>query len=436
MALNVGRRLLARQTWHSASRTTALTPLLSVQQRRSQTTNTKPVSQPVPREVMKDGSKADIDASRLNFERNSSPKELLPPQKLIFGHTFTDHMLSIPWTLEKGWGVPRIHPYEPLSLDPSSSVFHYCQTVFEGLKAYRDENGKVTLFRPEMNMARMIRSAGRVALPPFNGDELLTLIKKLVAIDSHWIPQGKGYSLYIRPTLIGVQTTLGVSPPNKALLFVICSPVGPYYKGGFKPVRLLATTEYVRAVPGGTGGFKLGANYAPCLVPQGEANQAGYDQNLWLLGEEHYLTEVGTMNLFVVLKKADGTTELVTPPLDDVVLPGVTRDSVLGLARDQESGKSKLSGFPEKMMVSERPITMKEVKEAADDGRLLEVFGCGTAAIVSAVKAIGYQGKDINIPVGDDGMGPLTKAFHDEIVKRQLGEVDSDWSVVVPPYAD
>ncbi|KAG9001087.1 hypothetical protein FRB93_012467 [Tulasnella sp. JGI-2019a] len=378
MALNISRRLLTRQLWRSSSRTAGLAPTLNVHQRRAQSTNTKPVTQPVPQDIMKDPSKADIDASRLYFEQNTSPKELLPAHELKFGHTFTDHMLSIPWTQKEGWGTPRIHPYEPLILDPSASVLHYCQTIFEGMKAYRDENGKVTLFRPDMNMKRMARSAGRVALPTFDGDELLKLIKKLVATDAHWIPQEKGYSLYIRPTLIGVQTMLGVSPPNKALLFVICSPVGPYYRGGFKPVKLLATTEYVRAVPGGTGGYKLGANYAPCLVPQGEANKAGYDQNLWLLGEEHYLTEVGTMNLFVVLKKADGTTELVTPPLEDVILPGVTRDSVLSLAQDHASGKLKLPGLPDKLTVSERHIKMKEVKDAAEEGRLLEVFGCGT----------------------------------------------------------
>ncbi|KAG8969792.1 hypothetical protein FRC03_000618 [Tulasnella sp. 419] len=215
-------------------------------------------------------------------------------------------MLSIPWTAANGWGKPQIHPYRPLQLDPSSSVLHYCQTVFEGLKAYRDEKGKVTLFRPDMNMKRMVRSAARIALPTFDGDAFLELIKRLVKMDAHWIPQVPGYSLYIRPTLIGNQAALGVGPPNAALLFVICSPVGPYYKNGFKPVKLLATTKYVRAVPGGTGSYKLGANYAPCLVPQTEAAAEGYDQNLWLLGEEHYLTEVGTMNLFVALKKEDG----------------------------------------------------------------------------------------------------------------------------------
>jgi len=236
--------------------------------------------------------------------------------------------------------------------------------------------------------------------------------------------------LYIRPTLIGNQAALGVGPPNKALLFVICSPVGPYYKNGFKPVKLLATTKYVRAVPGGTGSFKLGANYAPCLVPQAEAAELGYDQNLWLLGREHLLTEVGTMNLFVVLKKEDGSTELVTPPLEDVILPGVTRDSIISLARDHATGKLKLD-LPDKLIVSERPITMKEVTEAAESGRLLEVFGSGTAAIVCPVKGIGYEGKDIPVPVGVQGMGPITKTLLDEIVKRQLGAVESDWSVLV-----
>ncbi|KAG8952010.1 hypothetical protein FRC04_005343 [Tulasnella sp. 424] len=427
MALSLSRRLLAQTARRTiqARRPTAptLSPIVTARWQSSQ---------PVTRDAMTGEftSKPDIDSSRLELVKNTSPKSPPSPQNLVFGHTFTDHMLTVEWTLADGWGVPKIMPYGPFSIQPSSTVLHYCQSVFEGLKAYRDENGKVTLFRPDMNMKRMVRSAQRVALPAFNGEELLQLIKKLVALDAHWIPQVPGYSLYIRPTLIGNMHALGVGPPNKALLFVICSPVGPYYKNGFKPVKLLATTEYVRAVPGGTGSYKLGANYAPCLIPQAEAMAQGYDQNLWLLGPEHYLTEVGTMNLFVVLKRDDGSVELVTPPLEDVILPGVTRDSVLALARDHAAGKLQLN-LPSKLVVSERPITMGEVKEAADSGKLLEVFGSGTAAIVCPVKAIGYLGKDIQIPIGEQGMGPVTKTILDEIVKRQLGVVESDWSVTV-----
>ncbi|KAG9094351.1 hypothetical protein FS749_012636 [Ceratobasidium sp. UAMH 11750] len=323
----------------------------------------------------------DIEPSQLVIHKNTNLRPPPAASSLVFGHTFTDHMIAIPWNIMGGWGTPTIIPYGPLALDPSVTVLHYAQTLFEGMKAYRDEHGKVTLFRPDMNMKRMNKSAARLALPTFNGDALLDIIKTLVKLDSHWIPQEPGHSLYIRPTLIGTQRALGVAPPNEALLFVICSPVGPYYKNGFKPVRLLATTEYVRAAPRGTGGYKLGANYAPGVVPQVLAAEQGYDQILWLHDEEDYLTEVGTMNLLVALKNKDGRTELVTPPLDDLILPGVTRDSILCLARDHVSGKAKIPGLPDDLIVSERPITMGEVKAAAESGNLLEVFGAGTAAI-------------------------------------------------------
>lgn len=373
----------------------------------------------------------DIEPSQLVIEKNPNPRPPPSSSSLVFGHTFTDHMISIPWNIMRGWGTPMIIPYGPLQLDPSVTVLHYAQTLFEGMKAYRDENGKVTLFRPDMNMKRMNRSAERIALPTFNGDALLDIIKTLVKLDSHWIPKEPGHSLYIRPTLIGTQRALGVAPPNEALLFVICSPVGPYYKNGFKPVRLLATTEYIRAAPRGTGGYKLGANYAPGVVPQVEAAQKGYDQILWLLGEEDYLTEVGTMNLFIALKNKDGKPELVTPPLEDLILPGVTRDSILCLARDHVAGKITIPGLPNDLVVSERHITMNELKSASESGNLLEVFGAGTAAIVCPVKEIGYKGKDIKIPVGEQGMGPMCKGILDQIVARQMGKIESDWSVVV-----
>jgi len=340
-------------------------------------------------------------------------------------------MLVIPWGLSQGWGTPEIKPYGPLSLDPSATVFHYAQCLFEGLKAYRNENGKVTLFRPDLNMSRMNTSAERLALPTFNGAALLDLIKELIRLDRHWIPQEKGHSLYVRPAMIGTQTTVGITPPDSALLFVICSPVGPYYPDGFKPVALYGTTEYVRAFPGGTGSYKIGANYAPGVLPQKLAGKMGYVQNLWLSGPEHNLTEVGTMNLFVVFRKEDGTLELVTPPLDGMILPGVTRDSVLSLARSHAAGTLHIPNLSTKLVVSERGVNMTEVCEAVGSGRLVEMFGAGTAAIVSPVNRIGYQGRDIEIPVGSDGMGPVSRPIWTELVGRQTGEIESDWSVVV-----
>ncbi|KAI0321116.1 branched-chain amino acid aminotransferase II [Amylostereum chailletii] len=356
----------------------------------------------------------------------------MPPLKTLkFGHNFTDHMLMIPWTLEGGWGAPEIKPYGPISLDPSATVFHYAQCLFEGLKAYRNAEGKVTLFRPELNMARMNRSAKRLALPTFDGDALLQCLKELVKLEKNWIPQQPGHSLYIRPVLIGTQETVGINPPNAALLYVICSPVGPYYPDGFKPVALHGTTEYIRASPGGTGAFKIGANYAPGVYAQKQAAELGYVQNLWIYGPEHHLTEVGTMNLFVVFKRPDGTIELVTPPLDGMILPGVTRDSVLSLARSHASGALSIPELSSKLVVSERPVTMPEVRDAARGGELVEMFGSGTAAIVSPIDKVGYEGQDVIIPVEADGMGPVSRPIWKELVGRQTGAISSEWSMVV-----
>ncbi|KAI0048411.1 branched-chain amino acid aminotransferase II [Auriscalpium vulgare] len=372
----------------------------------------------------------DIDPAKLQIHKTTSPKPIPPSETLKFGHVFTDHMLAISWTQQEGWAAPEIRPYGPLTLDPSSTVFHYAQCLFEGLKAYRDVHGRVTLFRPDMNMARMNRSAHRIALPNFDGAALLDVLKQLIRLDKHWIPQEKGHSLYIRPVLIGTQQTIGISPPESALLYVICSPVGPYYPNGFKPVALHGTTEHVRASPGGTGAYKIGANYAPGVYPQKEAAQLGYVQNLWLYGSEHYLTEVGTMNLFVVFKHEDGSFELVTPPLDGMILPGVTRDSVLSLARSHASGALRLPHLG-RLTVTERAVTMPEVREAAQAGRLVEMFGTGTAAIISTIDRIGYDGQDVVIPVEADGMGPVSRSLWTEIVGRQTGAIPSEWSVVV-----
>ncbi|KAH7104516.1 branched-chain amino acid aminotransferase II [Auriculariales sp. MPI-PUGE-AT-0066] len=377
----------------------------------------------------------DIDPAKLVVEHNASLKPKPKSEGLVFGRTFTDHMLTVPWNINNGWGAPKIVPYGPLSLDPSCTVFHYAQTLFEGMKAYRTPEGRVSMFRPDMNMRRMNTSASRIALPTFDGEALIELMKKLIRLDADWIPDQPGYSLYIRPTLIGTQPAIGVNPPDDALLFVIMSPVGPYFAAGFKPVALYGTTEYSRAAPGGTGAYKLGANYAPGVVPQKQAAVQGYAQNLWLHGPEHHLTEVGTMNMFVALRDpATDVVELITPPLDGMILPGVTRDSVLTIAREHISGRRPITGLPaaDKLVVNERPITMQEVKSAAINGTLVELFGTGTAAIISPVNRIGYLGEDVLIPTGPKGMGPLSQAILDEIVGRQRGTIKSDWNVVVP----
>lgn len=339
-------------------------------------------------------------------------------------------MLSLEWTSSTGWSAPRITPYQNLSLDPSTCVFHYAFCCFEGMKAYRDSNGRIRLFRPFMNAARLQRSSQRIALPGFSQKGFVEVLAKYVALEEKFVPAQRGYSLYLRPTMIGTQRGLGVGPPGSALLYVLASPVGPYYPTGFKAVSLEATSRYVRAWPGGVGNAKLGSNYAPCIRPQQEAASRGFHQNLWLFGDEGYVTEVGTMNLFMAWTLPDGTKELVTAPLDGTILEGVTRDSILALAHEFL--------VPEGWTVSERKFTIGEVAKAAEEGRLLEVFGAGTAAVVSPVRRISWDGgeggspKDITVPLpqGKEA-GPIAERMWNLMEEHTYGDIDSEWRYVL-----
>ncbi|CAH2351550.1 branched-chain-amino-acid aminotransferase, mitochondrial [[Candida] railenensis] len=365
---------------------------------------------------------ASLDASKLEIIKTTSPKTKLPNDQLVFGKTFTDHMLEIEWTAEAGWGTPKISPYHNLSLDPSTVVLHYAFELFEGMKAYKDKNGNIRTFRPDKNMIRMNKSAARIALPTFDGEELIKLIDKFLLVEESFVPEGTGYSLYLRPTLIGTTASLGVGTPDRALLYVIASPVGPYYSSGFKPVSLEATGHAVRAWPGGVGDKKLGANYAPCILPQLEAAKRGYAQNLWLFGEEGYITEVGTMNAFFAFENDDGTKELTTAPLDGTILEGVTRDSILQLCKER---------LPKEWTVTERKFTIHEVEERAQKGQLIEAFGAGTAAVVSPIKAIGWKGKDIEVPIVAGACGEVTKSVSEWISAIQYGDEEyNGWSRV------
>ena len=334
-------------------------------------------------------------------------------------------MLSIEWTASQGWLAPRITPYQNLSLDPATCVFHYAFECFEGMKAYKCKDGSMRLFRPEKNMARINKSSARIALPTFNGDALIDLIGRMCKLDSRFIPSEKGYSLYLRPTMIGTQRTLGVGPPGSALLYVIASPVGPYYPTGFKAISLEATDYAVRAWPGGVGDKKLGANYAPCILPQLQAAKKGLHQNLWLFGEEEYITEVGTMNLFVVIKnKETGQKELLTAPLNGTILEGVTRDSVLALARERLT--------PKGYNVQERYVKMQEIGDAEADGRLLEVFGAGTAAIVAPVRKILWKDRMLDCGLREDQeAGEIAMTMKGWIEGIQYGEEEHEWSVKI-----
>ncbi|XP_023363660.1 branched-chain-amino-acid aminotransferase, mitochondrial isoform X6 [Otolemur garnettii] len=314
-------------------------------------------------------------------------------EPLVFGKIFTDHMLMVEWSQKKGWGQPRIQPFQNLTLHPASSSLHYSLQLFEGLKAFKGGDQRVRLFRPWLNMDRMLRSALRLCLPSFDKGELLECIRRLIEVDKDWVPDSTGTSLYVRPVLIGNEPSLGVSRSTQALLYVILCPVGSYFPGdSVTPVSLLADPAFIRAWVGGVGNYKLGGNYGPTVFVQEEAKKKGCEQVLWLYGPDHQLTEVGTMNIFIYWTHKDGVLELVTPPLDGVILPGVVRQSLLDLA--QTWGEFR---------VAERSITMKELMQALEEGRVREVFGSGTACQVCPVHQILYQGQKLHIPTMENG---------------------------------
>ncbi|KDQ51334.1 hypothetical protein JAAARDRAFT_140434 [Jaapia argillacea MUCL 33604] len=403
-----------------------------------------------------------IQASKLKITLAETLKPLVPVEDLQFGQTMTDHMMVATYDPINGWSAPEIKPYGPLTLDPASSCFQYCPNVFEGMKAYMGPDGKARLFRPQLNMARMEMSAARVALPLFNSSALLTLIKKLVAIERRWIPTAKGCSLYIRPTIIGTRAALGVAASDHATLYILCSPTGPYFRSPppslslptqkpNKTVSLLAVSENVRSWPGGTGGFKLGLNYAPGFAVQKVAAEKGYAQVLWLLPEvgeggkvEMKVTEAGAMNFFVVVKRDDGGMDVITPPLDGTILPGLTRASVLSLCRAHTSSPSSSPSLPSlppslNLHIHERPLTMTQLLSYSSSGTLLEAFGVGTAVIVAPIGKIGYQEEGkvgetvIELPVweSEGGLGVVGEALWERIVGIQEGRVEWEgWSVV------
>lgn len=322
--------------------------------------------------------------------------------QLGFGRSFTDHMFLMDYTVGQGWHDPRIVPYGPLSLDPSCSVFHYGQEIFEGLKAYKGANGEIRLFRPDENFKRMNSSNERLCIPQVDEEFCLLALKKLLTIEKDWIPASEGTSLYIRPFIIGCEPVLGVHPANNYLFIIILSPSGSYYKNGLAPVKIYVEDQYVRAVKGGMGYAKTGGNYAASLKAQQDAK--GFEQVLWLDGvERKYIEEVGSMNVFFVIGD-----EVVTPVLQGSVLPGITRKSCIAILKDWGC------------RVSERKLSIDEVEEAAKNGRLKEMFGTGTAAVVSPVGELKY--KDDIIHIGD-GIGEITQKLYDELTGIQLGKV-------------
>ncbi len=323
--------------------------------------------------------------------------------RLGFGNFFTDHMFTMRYEEGRGWYDAKIEPYHSIELDPASMVLHYSQQIFEGLKAYRGKDEGIYLFRYRDNLKRMNQSAERLVMPTFDEEFVARAIKELVLTDSEWIPRTKGCSLYIRPTMIATDPYLGVRPSRTYLFYVILSPVAAYYPEGFNPVKIYVSEKYVRAVPGGTGEAKTGGNYAASLKAQVEAKEAGYTQVLWLDAiQRKYVEEVGTMNIFFLLED-----ELCTSPLTGSILPGITRDSVIQLARRWG------------MKVAEREVSIEEVIDGAKTGRLKECFGSGTAAIISPVEAIWYQGREYKI--GSGGVGPVAQKLYDYLLDLQYG---------------
>nr|HID58193.1 branched-chain amino acid aminotransferase [Desulfobacterales bacterium] len=350
----------------------------------------------------------------LKIIKTDKRKTLPDDSKLGFGTIFTDHMFNMDYHPDRGWHNPRIEPYSPIVMDPATMVLHYGQAIFEGLKAYRNESGRIQLFRPWNNISRFNRSADVLCIPRVDEKFTLEAIKTLVSIERDWVPHSHGTSLYIRPTIISTDPYLGVRPSHTYRFFIILSPVGAYYPEGFNPVKIWVTDEYVRTVRGGMGTAKTPGNYAASLFAAELAKRLGYTQVLWLDGVEHrYIEEVGTMNIFFVIDDV-----LVTPPLEGSILAGITRDSVITLARHWN------------IPVTERRISIEEVMEAHEAGTLKEIFGSGTAAVISPVSHLAWRDKVITIGEGD--VGPLAQRFYKVLTDIQYGRAEDPFGWVFP----
>lgn len=351
--------------------------------------------------------------SKINYQlihRNTKP---ILPESLGFGVYFTDHMFEMDYDIENGWHNYSIKPVEDIPMHPATMFIHYGQAIFEGLKAFK-QNDDIVIFRPEMHFKRLNNSARRLCMPEVDIDFVIESLKELIAIEKDWIPSKKGESLYIRPVMIGTDKLLGVHPSKKFKFYIILSPVGAYYPEGFKPVKILVQDKYVRAVRKGLGDCKTPANYAASLLATEEANKEGYTQVLWLDGVElKYIEEVGTMNIFIVFKD-----EVVTPALTGSILPGVTRDTVLHLLKEWN------------IKHSERLVSIDELIQKYDKGELLGIFGTGTAAIISSVSEIKY--KDRKLIINNGNPDDLAIRLFNEITGIHYGLVPDKHNWLTP----
>ena len=344
----------------------------------------------------------------MDFRIEPAPREQRRPKptdenSLGFGKIYSDHMFTMRWTSGGGWSDPAVAPFGDLALSPASLVLHYGQTIFEGLKAYRNRKGSVNLFRPADNAARFNRSAVRLDLPEIDPALFTSAIEALLELDHEWIPRAHGTSLYVRPTMVATEPYIGLKSTHEALFFIITGPVGAYYPEGFNPVKITVCEQYSRAGPNGLGSAKTAANYAASLKAEKEALARGFTQVLWLdAAQRRYVEEVGSMN---ILFKISG--EVITPPAGDTILAGITKHSVLELLRQW--------GVP----AQERPITIDEVLAAHGDGSLEEVFGAGTAAVISPIGSLEYKGRVHHI--ANAGAGPLAEQLFHELIGIQYG---------------
>jgi branched-chain amino acid aminotransferase len=345
---------------------------------------------------------------KINYKLKKKTSEVKMPENLGFGKVFTDHMFVMDYNENKGWHNPVIQPVENLSLHPATMFFHYGQGIFEGLKAFKTIDGEPVIFRPEDHIRRFNNSARRLCIPQVDPEFLLNAIVELIAVEKDWLPSKKGEAIYIRPFIFGTEPFLGVKPSSTYKLIVMLSPVGAYYAEGFKPVKILIQNDFVRAVRKGMGECKYPGNYAASLLAQEEAHKKGFTQVLWLDGvEQKYIEEVGTMNIFIRFKN-----EVATPELSGSILPGVTRLSVLKILNDWG------------MNATERLISIDEVVSEYDKGNVLEIFGTGTAAIISSVGLLNYKDRDLTF--GKSEPGELAVKLFNEITAIQYGEKEDN----------
>lgn len=354
-----------------------------------------------------------MNSTLLEINKSTSKKPKPQADQLGFGKHFTDHMFIMDFEIDKGWNKPRIVPYAPVTLDPAAMIFHYGQAVFEGLKAYRTNDNRILLFRPEKNMQRMLLSNDRISIPLFDEELVLNYLKELISIDRDWVPSAEGTSLYIRPFVIATEPNLAAVPSSKYRLMIILSPVGSYYPEGIHPVGIQVEEEFTRAVRGGTGTAKTSGNYSAGYKAQKKASEKGHAQVLWLDGiEKKYIEEVGSMNVFF---KING--EIITPVLNGSILQGITRMSVIELLKDWG------------ISVVERRISMEELYLAYENGQLEEVFGTGTAAVISPIGELHWQER--KMVINNRQTGELTKKLYETLTRIQTGKQADPYNWIV-----